>query len=88
MPLSSLRNKKHACYMPKCLIFIFSSNWIFGAIDQIIVPRVLSEDNSCLMSALAPIWAVFVQWFVFIVRDAFFARFTKKCYIITFIFRF
>ena len=47
--------------------------------------RVLGEDNSCLMSALATIWAVVVQWFVVIVRDAFFARFTTKCYIITLI---
>jgi len=34
---------------------------------------------------LATIWAVVVQWFVVIVRDAFFARFTTKCYIITLI---
>ena len=44
---------------------------------KFIAPRVLGEDNSCLMSALAPIWAVVVQWLVVIVRDAFFARFTK-----------
>ena len=48
-----------------------------------IAPRVLGGDNSCLMWALAPIWVVVVQWFVVVVRDAFFARFTKKCYIIT-----
>ena len=51
---------------------------------QPIAPRVLGEDNSCLISALATILAVVVQWFVVIVRDAFFAC-LKKCYIITLI---
>ena len=38
---------------------------------KFIAPGVLGEDNSCLISALAPIWALVVQWFVVIVRDAF-----------------
>ena len=50
-----------------------------------IAPRVLGGDNSCLMWALAPIWVVVVPRFVVIGRDAFFACFAKKCYIITLI---
>ena len=61
-------------------IHIFVQLDFLALMVKSIPPRVVGEDNQCLMLAFALIWDVVVQWLAVNVRDAFFVQFIKMLY--------